>query len=560
MNFFGDILIQSRYWRRLWLSCAGASLLGMWALGAAAEGAQAAPMTLGVVTHFAQGWGFSWLARAAEVSAANIRDEEPWGAIEWAPGDYRYSNQLGAYPEFVRRRGMKMLLVFMPVNPLYENGQAIRTPQGQQAFADFIVAQLNHFPGQVSAIEIGNEINGDGGLPGIPAARKVDVYASILRAVYKAVKSSHPEVAVLGGSTNVIAVGFLDALFQAGALSNMDGVVVHPYRDVPEQVDDELRHLSSVMGKYGPSKPIYATEFGSEFKDPDEAPPFMLKMVTLMASANVTAAYWYVLSDEKWFHNMGLYESIGGKKPAAEAFSTIQTKLLPSGNPTRQNPDVPHTFIFRFGSGPCVMWGATRAISFSGNPQFFDPAGNSIPKPTELSDIPFIVTGTFTYQLGESDVIADSMLDYGTAGQWSYFVQTADRQLHPLKSIDWNWTSYIGDPNYRPLAISHNNIVPAGRPGNEVKGVERLTIAQPQEISITGRLAKTSASPDGFNLQISHNGVAIYDKVITGDVELSNLVLKVHAGDTLDFAVGSNGDSVKGGLAVRFQVHKYSAN
>jgi hypothetical protein len=514
-------------------------------------------MTLGVVTHFSQGWKFSWIARAADAGATAIRDEEPWNAIEWSKGEYGYSSQLGAYPQFLPNHGMKMLLVFMPYNSLYDGGNTVQTTEGQLAFARFIVAQLDEFPEQVSAIEIGNEINGEGGMPGISPEKKAQVYTSILRTVYQMVKERHSNVAVLGGSTNAIATGFLEQLFQVGALSFMDGVVVHPYRDTAEHVDDELLHLTDVMKKYGNAKPIYVTEFGSEFDNSNDVPPFMLKMVTLMASAGVNSAYWYALSDEKWFRNMGLFEWTGAPKPASDTFSLIQDKLLAGGNPVRVHSDIPRTFIFRYGANSYVMWGADRKVVFTGHPVFHDSQGKTIAMPNRLSDVPFIVSGDFQYQLEDSVILADSMLDYGENGPWRYFARTSDGTLHPLKLIDWEWTSYIGDLNFRPLEISSNGVIPGGVEGNTITAVERITLNESGTIAINGSWNVNPKSQDGIDLHIYRNGTEVFGRIVTGAFELPTLRLDVQAGDHLDFAVGPNRDSAGDSARTRIQISKY---
>jgi hypothetical protein len=56
----------------------------------------------------------------------------------------------------------------------------------------------------------------------------------------------------------------IDSLFKLGALKYLDKVVVHPYRPVPEGVEQDLAQLTQIQQKYIPkAKPVWATEYGT---------------------------------------------------------------------------------------------------------------------------------------------------------------------------------------------------------------------------------------------------------------------------------------------------------
>jgi hypothetical protein len=504
--------------------------------GAIASGPQ--PMTLGVQTHFSQGWPLSLMDKVAASGAPAIRDGMPWASIETAPGVYRFPGRLDAYLAAAKARRIRVILTIQPTNRLYDAGQFVRSPEGRKAFANFVVAVLDHYGDTASSVEVANEINTKAGMPGVPMQDRPQVYAHLLTDVYPTIKAKHPGVAILGASTNVIGTGFLDGVFKAGGLAGMDGVVVHPYRSHAEGVDGELAHLDGEMAKYGAVRPIYATEFGSEVSDARRSAPLLIKMVAEMAATRVTLASWYALQDEPFFRNMGLYAADGGPKPAQGAFRMMEAVLAKGGGVVRVDAGDDNTFVYRFGADQYVMWGDGRPIRFEGSPRVRDSFGAVIPTPTRLSDDPIVVDGQFTFKLGPNPVLADSLYGYG-GRDWRYFAKTSDGVLHPLERVDWEWTSYMGGKWYKPLRINADALAPAGDGAHPIQAVERFTATHDGRAVIQGAFS-LGGSGDGVDLHVLHNGREIYGSVVTKHLDLPGLTVDLHKGDTLDFSVGPN--------------------
>ncbi len=239
-------------------------------------------MQLGVATHFSQGWSTSLLGKLKDLGITEIRDEQPWDQIESKPGQYAFPGRLTNYMDQAEGLGVDALLVFTSGNTLYDSGKTPYSAEGRQGYANHILAVLQKYGTQVKEIEIWNEFNG-GGFDSPTGLDDATHYTQLLKTVWDTVKPLFPDVKILGGSAMSIGVGALEEIFQKGALSYMDAVAVHPYRDNPEHVDDELNHLTQVMAKYGAVKPIYVTEFGKWFESAAAAPDWMVKMVTLMS-------------------------------------------------------------------------------------------------------------------------------------------------------------------------------------------------------------------------------------------------------------------------------------
>jgi len=513
-------------------------LLGAAAMTVACCGARASGddhMTLAVQTHFSQGWPLSWLAKAQALGAPAIRDGLPWASVERSPGVYQFPPALDAYMHAAQAHGMRVVITVVPANPLYDAGKTVQAPQSVRAFELFLSAVADRYGQTLQGIEVGNEINTGGGLTGPAATDRAAAYAKLLAGVYPDFKSKHPNVLILGGSTNVIGVGLLEAVFKAGGLADMDAVVVHPYRAHAEGVDLELARLQAAMSRYGQPKPIYATEFGEEFDDPARSAPLLLKMVAMLGASHVAWSSWYVLHDEPFFRNMGLLDPDGGVKPASRAFTLAQQALIPLGDPVRVNTGDPDAYVYRYRADTYVMWGAPQALSFSGKPRARNAEGVEIAPPKALSDDPVVVDGASDVKFGDDPVVADSLYGYGAA-PWSYFARTADGAYHPLSPVDWEWTSYFGGRFYKPLRINADSLAAGGSQANPIEAVERFTADRAETVNAVGDFSVSAKGP-GIEVHIYHNGAQIFSQVVTSEFHLPAMKVTLGQGDTLDFGV-----------------------
>lgn len=512
-------------------------------------------MQLGVQTHFSQGWSTTLLDKAKALGITEIRDSQPWGSVETTPDVYSFPTAYTNYMAKADAIGIGTLLTFASTNTLFDSGLTPYTPEGRQAYADYIVAVLDRYGPIVQEVEIWNEFNGDSFVSGPVTTDRAHHYTELLKVVYTTVKAAHPDIVILGGAAHSVSTGYLEDLFELGALQYMDAVAIHPYRGTAEHVDDEIAHLNEVMARYGGAKPIFATEFGGEFADPADAPDYLIKMVTMMSSVHVAESFWYALQDQAWFNNMGLFDKTGAAKPAAAAFSFAENSLLPLGDAVQVETGDDRTLIYRFGEDTYVMWGAAREISFSGSAVFRDALGAVIDAPTHLDMSPVIVSGDFDYALGASPVIADSMLEYGE-GAWDYFARTPDGVLRELGPVDWDWTSYIGSNLYKPLRINADSLQPGGTGSSPIQAVSRFTAIDARKVEVVGSWSK-AAEGDGVDLHVLLNGKEIFSQLVTGAFELSGLYVDLQVGDILDFALGPNQSSAGDATRYLIQILSY---
>ncbi|TMM51059.1 glycosyl hydrolase [Sulfitobacter sabulilitoris] len=525
-----------------------------WASGAAAQHRVDA-FRLGVQTHFEQGWSTDLIETAKRLGAPAVRDEIGWSEVETAPGVYDFS-VADAYMHPLIRAGIMPFIVINDTNPLYDGGKTPHSTDGRAAFARYVSAILSHYGADAVRIEIGNEVNSGDFVNGPFATDQPRYFAATVRAVKERLQQDHPQAGIICSGLNTVAIGFYRSFFRRGGLVACDAISVHPYRDNPDSLMGDLARLRALMREYGGEKPIYVTEFGNWFENPDNAPDYMVKMVTQLAAAGVEEAYWYALLDEEWWPNMGLMDR-GGKarKPAAETFQMLQTRLIPLGRPRTLSDDAT-VRVFEFGtSGEAyVLWGSGATVAITGAASFLDTRGRDIAPVTRLTDSPVIVVGRgIEVQVAASEIVADSLYQYGQP-PWSYYALRPDIGLVPLEIIDWDWTSYRGAPDLSPLAVRDDWITTARFGDKPYHAIERFTARAGGRYRVSGWW-EASPKTEASQLLIRHNRQTISQATITPDrFSLSGVSLQLAPGDTVDFEIAPGGPGGNGSVRRRIQI------
>jgi len=508
------------------------------------------PVVTGVTTHFAQGWPPRLLPRAKALGAVMIRDSVHWPAVERVPGTYAFAPANSAHVDRACAAGLKVLLGLEPRNPLYDGGQTAWTSAGQAAFARYARALADRWPGCVTALEIGNEVNGKGGMIGPAAQNRVEYHVALLRAVNLAVKPGHPSLTLLGGTSNAIPTGFLIRLFRAGALDFVDAVAVHPYRDQPEGVERELARLTGAMAAIGKFRPIWVTEFSREFARPQDAAPFYLKSIALMEGAGVRHHLWYALADQPAFPTMGLVRFDGTEKPAAAAFRFAAQVLAPRGPARRIDHGDPALYHYAFGPDAHLVWGGPRTLSAqagsSGPLNFFRADGTPVADPAMVSDEPLVITGAFTLTFGPPQVLADSTYGFSeTPLAWS--ARSAASAPVSLGWVDWQWNSYLGSPRLPQAAVTP--LAMAVLPGLVTQ--VRWTAKAPGTVYASACFTPRTRLAGPVHLAITAAGQTRWSAELTAATATAQVPIAVEAGDTVDLAVAG---SAPGRLAYRWRI------
>ncbi|HNE88344.1 MAG TPA: cellulase family glycosylhydrolase [Actinomycetota bacterium] len=174
--------------------------------------------------------------------------------------------------DMITDRGLApMVMIWM--TPSWVTGStdervAPSSPSELRHWQNFTQELAARFP-QVRDWEIWNEPNSDDFMRGADAT----VYAKLLDAAYKGIKSGNPAARVIFGGTQYVDTPWIVSALKAGAQGRYDIMGVHPYMavgDLPPTSPDtdgiwRMSHLPTLreaMLKFGDDKPIWFTEFG----------------------------------------------------------------------------------------------------------------------------------------------------------------------------------------------------------------------------------------------------------------------------------------------------------
>lgn len=474
----------------------------------------------------------------------HFRDEMLWKAIEKTPGKYVQPSQYTNYISKADAMGLHPTIELGFGNSLYDKGLTPYTDAGRNAFANYAVATLKSYGGIIDTVEIWNEYNGGDFVSGPAATDRTHYYTLMLKEAYTAIKKAYPDVTVVGGSTVLVPLPYLNRLFDEGALKYMDAVSVHPYRQRPEGVEKEIAGLQKLMAEHGGIKPIYATEFGRAFDDPNDVPGYMVKMATLMASVHVTNAYWYPLRDNWQFDKMGLFDENMNPYPALSAFQFLQKQMPDGVTPERVDVGSHRVHAYELDKDTHVVWGLGSFAKLSGNYKLYDAAGTLIDAAEPLAPDPIYVKGNFKLALGRSMIFADTELDYDQAG-WSYFARNASGKMTPLVDgiADPNgWNYHRGLQSQPFLTVSPTNMLP-GNYG--VDAVQRFILPESGVFELEGSWSIGSAKSNGVLANIVLNNKEIWSSAVKYEkpVELDGLMLALKVGDVLDIGVDAAGSA-----------------
>ncbi len=252
------------------------------------------------------------------------RQDFTWRRIEKEKGQYQFQD----YDRLVDLCHKYGLLLFgnLAYAPSFHD---LRTPEGVEAYCNFVRQTVKHFSGRVKFWQIWNEPNG-GFWKGTPAE-----YARLLAAAGKAIHEANPDAKVLGLNMAFCDVLWAEKILNLVPYDCFDIVCFHPYRppSAPEERFDwwELdqyvkswhRHdlkpdyplvrmtfleqtdeLIKVMKKFGSPKPIWITEicwnshihpYGTlETRQADLVVRFH---VLAIASRKIQKVFWWTLRD-----------------------------------------------------------------------------------------------------------------------------------------------------------------------------------------------------------------------------------------------------------------------
>ncbi len=546
----------------------------------------------GVMTHYAQGWSRATIPLIARLGASSARDECYWSVEQPSPnppGAFVFGAPYDPYLAAFRTDGIDPLMELngggVSGNPNYDQGLTPYTRSGFDGFANYCYQVVNHYAGQIHDVEIWNEYNGTW-CKGPATKDRAATYLQMLEAAYERIKASYPAVTVVGGATAGVPLPYLQQLFQAGALSYMDALSVHPYRYLlpPEGIGDDIARVQALMRQYdgGSPRPIWVTEFGwytnphpwpgqIAITEADQA-KFLVRGYALLLAAGVARAYWYELVDSGSDPPMGLLRSANDPlgpftpKPAFAAMATLARELA-GATYVRTESTLDGVYSLRFdrqGRDLRLMWsvnpgGNTLAVSTSGDLTVTDLMGSSSTLAPSGGQVSLTLTDSPVYVLGaiqslppaDATVLADSVKQFsGTQGQddwyYGYFQSGASpgsyssggfKEMATYTSDEWNYR-WNGPTSW--LNIMSGQLEPGATDGAQYWAVRRWVSPVSGSVRLSGRFDASSNQGDGVDARIFVDGAPVFTQPLNSATKLGtpfDLKINVHSGSDVDFAV-----------------------
>jgi hypothetical protein len=312
------------------------------------------PQGVGVNIHFTRGHERD-LDLIARAGFKFIRMDFGWAGIERQKGEYNWAD----YDELtanLEKRGLRAIYILDYSNPLYEETVVSKNPiTGQEhkdvaspqhpesvaAFARWAAAAAQHFAVRRIIWEIWNEPNITFWKP------KPDVqqYATLALATAKAVHAADSHATIIGPATSEVPVNFLEELFAAGMLAQLDAVSVHPYRSYkkgPETAAEDYTKIRELMEKHGRTAaekrlPIISGEWGYSSYTPkgvslETQAAFLARQQLANLYQGVPISIWYDWKDDgadlgEREQNFGTVTHDLKPKPAYLALQTLTREL-----------------------------------------------------------------------------------------------------------------------------------------------------------------------------------------------------------------------------------------
>lgn len=308
------------------------------------------------------------------------------------------------------------------------------------AFANYAKAIASHFAGRVDHFEIWNEWNGG---MGNPERYGPDVYASLLKASYTAIKSVNPNAKVISCVTSTVDGGFINGVLNAGSYNYMDSVSVHPYTDPSSaevgnpgwySIASAANTINNIFVPYGAAKSIWMTEIGwsTTFVDQNHQAAYTARMFASGMASGISRMFSYDLQDDgttttdkelNWglIQNWANVEVPWAAKQAYVSYNNATSLLkgatYASSSDTDRirmikftrasdNKDIVMMFNLDDSNAPISVKGATA------NMQAYDMFGNVQSMPASLSYAPIYLIGT-QGSFNANDVVTSSSVLMG---------------------------------------------------------------------------------------------------------------------------------------------------
>lgn len=557
-------------------------------VGAAKSGERRAP-SLAAASGFGRKWRDKDIRDAMKISVNDFRDAVYWSRVEKRPGIFNFSKHRELWPEALEKSQVRTSLTMNWGNPLYDDNATPHSVTAIEAFANYAAAAVKRFPA-VDAIEVGNEFNGKNFVKGpvreMAPLDRARHSAAMLRASYKAVKAVRPDVRIIGAATHSLPLAYIWTVLEAGGDGAMNALAVHPYTTAPEHLAKQVNLLR--LHPAARDLPLEITEFGAP---EGSAPAHLAKMMCAMGLSGTSRAAWYPLRARKGDDLQPLLNANGEATAAGRAFAFAQKHM--AGRAVRDIAPDAFTYACSFDEKTLVIWGAPRDVTLPTDARAFDPEGNPLSGPLRLSrETPMIVTSQTpivmgeTVKLAELDVVADSydQFSYPPLAVWNGTTKLAELDKAPVAERQFDvffradgqrldpitypgqeqrstpWIPYLSHPKFREARIMPDNLLPAGNGNTPVEIVHRFTARSDRTFILDANFIPSERSEDGISIVVEHDGKELSRMIVKRAEQLPPMTITMQTGQTLDIAVGPNGNRKGDGTAYRITLREVNTN
>lgn len=274
------------------------------------------------------------------------RDSAYWTEFEATQGNFVTTPVIQNVLDIDEQYDMNLFWTAGRGNPLYDGGLVVSTPEGIQAYAEYIHQFLLQHP-RIKQVEILNEFNGNSNSA---CGDTGTCYAAIAQGVYEYVKPLHPDITIVAGGLAGYSATWWDEYFAAGGVNYADAFSYHPYNEPPFRLNDLATNLTTKIkaNNNGVGKPIFLSEIGWSITDSQtgnaakvtteaqQADRVIYSFVAPQASPEIVGVNWYNAinyGSTDGEYNFGLFRrsdtNILGyqPKPSAIAFYVMRKQL-----------------------------------------------------------------------------------------------------------------------------------------------------------------------------------------------------------------------------------------
>lgn len=208
--------------------------------------------------------------RVAELGVKWIRLQSGWQRTERSAGSYDFA-WLDTIVDNLLRRGLRPWLCLCYGNDLYTPAAAavfgavgcppIATTAEREAWSRYVTAVTRHFHGRIGWYEVWNEPDGIWCWKHGPNGRE---YGEFVKATAAAVRAGDPEAKVIGGSTCLPGLGWLEEVLATGAGACIDALTYHAYSPDEAAGFERVHAIRALCRSYNPKIEIIQGETGTQ--------------------------------------------------------------------------------------------------------------------------------------------------------------------------------------------------------------------------------------------------------------------------------------------------------